>query len=137
MIGRLSRPDTFHRYFVLRTPIFRHFVSVFVLFCISLLKFITVYFHRRSNQLTGVGSRAWVFVALRYPNPCVASGSGSKMSKVVRGGAALRLNDFSLIYSPFAAGACIVLTPTLGRTKEPPIEEQTIGLFGFSGGKSL
>ena len=74
---------------------------------------------------------------MRYPYTCVASGSGSKMSKVVRGGAALRLNDISLIYSPFAAGACIALTPTLGRTKEPPIEEQTIGLFGFSMGKSL
>ena len=59
------------------------------------------------------------------------------MSKVVRGGAALRLNDFSLIYSPFAAGVCIALTPTLGRTKEPPIEEQTIGLFGFSGNKKF
>ena len=46
-----------------------------------------------------------------------------------------KANDFSLIYSPFAAGVCIVLTPTLGRTKEPPIEEQTIGLSGSPGEK--
>ena len=77
-----------------------------------------------------------MFVALRYPYTCVASGSGSEMSKG-RGGAALRLNDFSLIYSPFAAGVCIALTPTLGQNQRAADRRANYRAFRVLRGKKF
>ena len=74
---------------------------------------------------------------MRYPYTCVASGSGSKMSKVVRGGAALRLNDFSLIYSPFAAGVCIALTSTLGQNQRTADRRANYRAFRVLRGKKF
>ena len=73
---------------------------------------------------------------MRYPYTCVASGSGSKMSKG-RGGAALRLNDFTLIYSPFAAGVCIALTPTLGQNQRAADRRANYRAFRVLRGKKF